>query len=63
MPSRNTLCARNRGFSDIKQMNRNGGKDKNYGVKLGYTVDSEGARKKSGKAPYDPPRNNSEHWK
>ena len=62
MPSRNTRFARQRGYSDIKQMARNGGKSKNFGVWTGHTVDSAGAREASGRHAYSPSHSNNAHW-
>ena len=62
MPSRNTKHARKRGYSDIRQMNRENGKLKNFGVKTGRAVDSEAERAKSGHKPHEPKGDNS-HWK
>jgi hypothetical protein len=60
MAGRNTKHARTKGYSDIVQMGR---KVKNYGTKTGVTVDSEGARQKSGRAPANPDGRNNTHWK
>lgn len=66
MPSRNTLFARNRGYSDIKQMNRDEPKSpklKNFGVRCGVTMDTADARANSEKKSYNPPNGNNAHWK
>lgn len=65
MPSRNTKFARNRGYSDIKQMNRDDDKRpqlKNFRVRLGRTVDSQLERQKRGKAAANPNNSNNSHW-
>lgn len=63
MPSKNTRYARNRGYSDIKQMARDGGKTKNFGVSTGRTVDSGYEREKRGKTAYKSPASIKDHWK
>jgi len=64
MPSRNTKFARNRGYSDVKLMSKDGPKGdlKNFGVRLGRTVDSEAEKSSRGRKPMNP-RGSREHWK
>jgi hypothetical protein len=64
MPSRNTLSARNHGYSDIKRQAKDNPKSpslKNFGVRLGRTVDSQAERERRGKKPSSP-RGPREHW-
>ena len=56
-----TRFARNRGYSDIKQMNRDNGKSKNFAVRLGTTFDTGALRSASGKRPYAP-KGDKSHW-
>jgi len=65
MPSRNTLSARTKGYSDMTRMEKDNPKSpslKNFGVRLGVCIDSGGERQKRGRKPHSP-RGNSAHWK
>lgn len=50
MPSRNTKRARKLGYSDMGRL-RSGG-EKNYGVKLGHPVKTDGVREEHGRKPW-----------
>ena len=59
MPSRNTNYARHRGFSSMKALNEG---TKDFGIRRGHPINSEEARKKSGKKPAQLPPKGANTW-
>jgi len=58
MPSNNTRYARNKGYSDMKQLGRDGGRSKNYGQRTGKCTNTARVNKHAA----NPPTSNNAHW-